>query len=467
VDLRWRNKLVDLRPGRDHVEVVVETPDGRYRARCQYLLAADGSHSTVREKLGAKDAVSALSEDFWCISDVRMRRHESTVRKVFLDNPHNEGGAIWYHQMADNVWRTDWQVSHYPNPTAAATEKHLKRRLRGLLGAKAKFDVIWVGPWRFRRRYLERMVHGRVIFMGDAAAQHSPFGARGGNRAVQDANNLGWKLALVLAGKAAPDLVASYEVERHQAAREAVEIASRSATFIGPESESQQLIRDATLELAQRHDWARELVNVGRLSTACTYVQSPLNREKAGERAAFNAPLAMPGAAAPDGRIAGDGYLVDKLQGRFTVVYFGGEGARAELPSLSIPLKDNEELCARYGALVRGATYVFRPDGHALARCLGIDSGFAREAVDSVMRFRAGAPGKPVEAPPTIHDRDRLYDEFAAVLDGVPKKQREHALAQLAMALAYRLPPAEAAAAAAAAARARGPRGGRQGARRR
>jgi len=184
VDLRWKNKVVDVRPGRDHVEVAVATPEGRYRARCSYLLAADGSHSTVREKLGAKDAVSALSEDFWCISDVRMRRHESTVRKVFLDNPHNRGGAIWYHQMADNVWRTDWQVSHYPDPAAAATEKHLRQRLRGLLGAKAKFDVVWVGPWRFRRRYLQKLVHGRVIFLGDAAAQHSPFVARGGNRAV-------------------------------------------------------------------------------------------------------------------------------------------------------------------------------------------------------------------------------------------------------------------------------------------
>ncbi len=459
VDLRWKNKVVDVRPARDHVEVVVQTPDGPYRARCSYLLAADGSHSTVREKLGARDAVSAFSEDFWCISDVRMRRHESTVRKVFLDNPHNEGGAIWYHQMADNVWRTDWQVSHYPNPSAAATEKHLKKRLRGLLGAGAKFDVIWVGPWRFRRRCLERLVHGRVLFLGDAAAQHSPFGARGGNRAVQDANNLGWKLALILAGKAAPELLESYEAERHLAAREAVEIATRSATFIGPENEGQQVFRDATLELAQRQAWARELVNVGRLSTACTYVRSPLNREKEGERAAFHESVAMPGAAAPDGRIAGVGYLVERLQGQFTVAYFGREGPPLDVQTISIPLKGNEALCARYGATAQGATYVFRPDGHILARCRGIDPAFAREAIEAVSRFRAGAPRQPVDAPPTIHDRDRLYDEFASVLDGVPRKQREHALAQLAMALAYRLSPAEAA----AAAKACRPRGGRRG----
>jgi len=229
-----------------------------------------------------------------------------------------------------------------------------------------------------------------------------------------------------------------------------VEIASRSALFIGPESEGQGIIRDATLELAQRQPWARELVNVGRLSTACTYVQSPLNREREGERAAFGAPAAMPGAAAPDGRIAGAGYLVERLQGRFACVYFGREGPALDAQTLSVPLEGNEALCARYGATAEGATYVFRPDGHVLARCRGIDPGFAREAVDAVMRFRAGAPRAPVDAPPTIHDRDRLYDEFASLLDRAPRKQREHALAQLAMALAYRLPPAEAAAAASA-----------------
>jgi 3-(3-hydroxy-phenyl)propionate hydroxylase len=65
-----------------------------------------------------------------------------------------------------------------------------------------------------------------VLFLGDAAAQHSPFGARGGNRAIQDANNLGWKLALVLAGRAHANLLLTCAHERHRAAREAVEIAA-------------------------------------------------------------------------------------------------------------------------------------------------------------------------------------------------------------------------------------------------
>jgi 3-(3-hydroxy-phenyl)propionate hydroxylase len=106
--------------------------------------------------------------------------------------------------MADGVWRTDWLITHYADPESEAKPGRAEARLRKLLGPDTSFELVWVGPWRFRRRSLEKMTHGRVFFMGDAAAQHSPFGARGGNRAVQDANNLAWKLALVLQGKAAP-----------------------------------------------------------------------------------------------------------------------------------------------------------------------------------------------------------------------------------------------------------------------
>ncbi len=437
VDLRWKNRVVDVKQSAQHAEVKVRTPDGLYRARCRYLVAADGAHSVVRGKVRARDADSALYDDYWCIADVRMAQREQPIRKAYLDNALNEGGAIWYHQMADGVWRTDWQISHYRDPDAEATPERAKKRLRKLLGPGVKFDLVWVGPWRFRKRYLEKMVYGRVLFLGDAAAQHSPFGARGGNRAIQDANNLGWKLALVLEGKAHPDLMQTYHAERYPAARESVEIASRSAVFIGPESAGQRVFRDAVLDLAQRHPWARELVNVGRLSTACCYAGSSLN----GPGGDLDAPLAIPGAAAPDGRF-GKGFLVERLQGQFRTVLFGGEDPGA----LGVPLQGNELLCARYGVPPEGATYAFRPDGHVLARCRGIDPAFARHAARAVLEYRAGAPARPAGAQPTIHDKDRVHEHLAAYLDASAQKDRERALARLVVALANRLPAAEVAA---------------------
>jgi 3-(3-hydroxy-phenyl)propionate hydroxylase len=440
-DLRWRNKVFDLIQKQNHVEIKVQTPDGKYSIRSSYVLAADGAHSIVRRKLKARDAESALYETTWCIADVKMKSSETVVRKAYLDNALNEGGAIWYHQMADGVWRTDWQISHYRKPEAEATPARAKRRLRKLLGPKAQFELVWVGPWRFRRRWLEKLIHGRVLFLGDAAAQHSPFGARGGNRAIQDANNLGWKLALVLADKSHPDLLQTYESERHQAAREAVEIASRSAIFISPESDGQRLFRDSVLDLAQQHAWARELVNVGRLSVANLYFDSPLNvADKE-----FSAAEAMPGEAAPDGRLD-EGFLAEKLQGRFSVVYFGNRGPTLD-DVQTLHIKDDKALFRRYGVPKEGATYVFRPDGHVLARCRGVGGEFARAAIESVLNFRQIISRRKIQTPSSTNDRDRLYDAFSGYFDGAARKDRERALARLVVALANRLSAADVSAA--------------------
>jgi 3-(3-hydroxy-phenyl)propionate hydroxylase len=383
VDLRWKNKVLDVSAGEDGVSLQVDTPDGSYSVKAQYLLACDGAHSAVRERLGARDAESALLESVWCIADVRMAGATDAVRKSFLDSPLNEGGAIWYHQMADGVWRTDWLITHYPERDAEASTGRATARLRKLLGPQAQFELVWVGPYRFRRRFLERMRAGRAFFLGDAAAQHSPFGARGGNRAIQDANNLAWKLALVLQGQARADLLDTYHDERHAAARECVEHSTRSAVFIGPESAGQRLIRDAILDLAQRHEWARAWVNVGRLSVATCYDASPLNREKG----SFQNPAACPGACGPDGRLGG-GYLVEQLQGQFSAAYFGKRGPQVADQTIFIS-DENQPLWQRYGVPPEGATYVFRPDGHVLARCAGIDGAFARDAIQAVLDYRS------------------------------------------------------------------------------
>lgn len=439
VDLRWKNKVVGVEQAQEAVRVTVETPDGRYEGRCQYVIAADGGHSAVRELVGAEDEERSFYEDRWCIADVKLDMREKAVRKAYLDGIPTEGGAIWYHQMADGIWRTDWQITHLADPDAEATPERAAERLRKLVGPDVRFELIWVGPWRFKKRLLKRFVHGRVIFAGDAAHEHSPFGARGGNSALQDANNLAWKLALVLEGRSHPDLLQTYEDERHFAARDNTENATRSAIFIGPETEGQRLFRNAILDLAQTHAWARALVNVGRLTVATCYESSALNRE----RGAFDAPLACPGAAAPDGPYEG-GFFVEHVQGDFTVAYFGAEGPKIDGARAFSVSSTHENLFKRYGVPREGATYVFRPDGHVLARCTGIDGDFAREAIGSVFNYRAGMKGsRAAKAGPmgklTQIEADRMYDALAALLDETPKEGREQVLARLVVTLAERL----------------------------
>ena len=421
VELRWKNRVVALAQSDHGVSVQVETPDGRYEASARYLLAADGGHSRLRELVGAADEERSFYEDRWCIADVRMDAKEKPVRKAYLDGISTDGGAIWYHQMADGIWRTDWQISHLADPDAETTPERAAARLRKLVGADVRFELVWVGPWRFKKRLLKEFVHGRIAFLGDAAHEHSPFGARGGNSAIQDANNLAWKLALVLAGKAPAELLETYHAERHYAARDNTENATRSAIFIGPQTAGQRLVRDAILDLAQRAQWARRWVNVGRLSVATVYEASSLNTE----RGTFRSALARPGAAAPDAPL-GEGYFVDHLDGEFRTVLFR-------------PQERREPLYSRYGVPTEGATYVFRPDGHVLARCAGIDESFAREAMARVLDYRTIATkvGPATENAGGLSQLqiDRLYDAFSEFFDA---KAGDRALAAKCIALADR-----------------------------
>jgi 3-(3-hydroxy-phenyl)propionate hydroxylase len=76
-----------------------------------------------------------------------MDTKEHPVRKAYLDGVPTEGGAIWYHQMADGVWRTDWQITHLPDPERESSPERAKERLRKLVGEDVRFELVWVGPW--------------------------------------------------------------------------------------------------------------------------------------------------------------------------------------------------------------------------------------------------------------------------------------------------------------------------------
>jgi 3-(3-hydroxy-phenyl)propionate hydroxylase len=107
--------------------------------------------------------------------------------------------------------------------------------------------------------------------MGDSAKVVSPFGARGGNTGVGDADNLAWKLAAVQQGRAAPRLLDSYHEERHEAARENVLVTNRTARFLRPADGVERVFRSAVIALAKRHEFARQFVNTGRMAVANSY----------------------------------------------------------------------------------------------------------------------------------------------------------------------------------------------------
>jgi len=406
-DLRWRNRVVAVEPAADSVTVAIDTPDGRYRARCQYLIVADGARSPVRRMLGL-ESKGQVFRDRFLIADVKMQADFPTERWFWFDPPFHPGRSVLLHRQADDVWRIDFQLGWDADPEVEKQPERVAPRIRAMLGENRAFELAWVSVYTFQCRRMERFRHGRVFFAGDAAHQVSPFGARGANSGMQDADNLVWKLDLVLKGLAPDGLLDSYDLERVPAADENILHSTRSTDFITPKSAVSRCFRDATLQLARHHAFARKLVNSGRLSTPSTYRDSPLNTP---DRESFTGPL-IHGPPVPDAPLLAGGersWLIDRLGGEFTGLYFVGAGpvsapvasalrSFARLPVRVKPLivagkaggsaagafdcaEDVEGLLQQRLDATPGAFYLFRPDQHLAARWRRLDASAVRAAL--------------------------------------------------------------------------------------
>lgn len=393
-ELRWRNRVSNVVPSGQGVTVTVETPDGSYTIDCDYLIACDGARSPVRHMLGL-ESKGQVFHDRFLIADVRMEADFPTERWFWFDPPFHPNQSVLLHRQADNVWRIDFQLGWDADPEQEKKPERVLPRIRAMLGDR-NFSLEWVSVYTFQCRRMARFRHGRVLFAGDAAHQVSPFGARGANSGIQDIDNLAWKLALVLAGKAAETLLDSYDAERVFAADENILNSTRSTDFITPKSRVSRQFRDATLQLAAEHAFARRLVNSGRLSLPSTLARSTLNTV---DRDAFTGQM-VPGAPALDAPLAGahgQAWLIDRIGGRFDLLCYGDRpspAANADLPvhtTLVTPagtptrtesFEDIQGQFARRYDATPGTVYLLRPDQHVAGRWRNPDAAAIRAALE-------------------------------------------------------------------------------------
>jgi len=362
INLRWRNKVTGVEPLNDHVAVSVQTPDGVYRLTADYLVACDGARSSIRTMLGA-DFVGEAFEDQFLIADVKMQAQFPPERWFWFDPPFHSGQSALLHRQPDDTWRIDLQLGRDADPELERRPERVRPRIARMLGHD-RFEFAWVSLYRFQCRRMQRFVHGRVVFAGDAAHQVSPFGARGANSGLEDAENLAWKLDLVQRGLAGEGLLASYDAERGAAADENIRHSTRATDFIAPRSPHERLLRNATLALARRHEFAKRMVNAGRLSVPCVYdsaLSTPDDQDWGGG--------ACPGTHMPDAPVAG-GFLSEAFTacGRgFTLLRHGDVAADSPLPSIALTDADGDTASRRF-AMRPGSVYLLRPDGYVAAR---------------------------------------------------------------------------------------------------
>ncbi len=371
VEIRWRNKVAGLTPGDDHVGLTIDTPDGPYDIEADYLIACDGARSSLRDMLGLEFAGQVFNDRF-LIVDVKMNAEFPTERWFWFDPPFHKGQSALLHKQPDDVWRIDFQLGADADPDEEKKLDNVLPRLEAMLG-DVDCDIEWVSVYTFQCKRMERFMHGRVFFAGDAAHQVSPFGARGANSGFEDAQNLVWKLDAALNGTAGEDLLSTYGSEREFAADDNIGHSTRATDFISPKSNISHVFRSATLKLARRVPFARRLVNSGRLSTPSIYADTPLSSP---DRDAFGG-RAAPGMPAPDAPLeTAEGtstWLLDELSPRFTALYIG-DGDIPVVPK-GVDLKIiGDELHDRTGLFQErydaqpGNLYLIRPDQYVCAR---------------------------------------------------------------------------------------------------
>jgi 3-(3-hydroxy-phenyl)propionate hydroxylase len=382
VELRWRHRVSGVENAADGVILTVDTPDGARVIGADWLLACDGARSSISEALGLPSSGQVFHDRF-LIVDVVMDRDMPAERRFWFDPPFHPGGSVLLHRQPDNVWRIDFQLGPGADPEAEKAPDRVRARVAAMLGADARFEIEWISAYTFRCRRLAKFRHGRIVFLGDAAHQVSPFGARGGNGGVQDADNLAWKLHAVLTGSAGEALLDSYDAERIAASAENIQASTRSTEFITPKGDAARAYRDAVLELSEAYPFARALVNSGRLSRPALLAGSPLSTP---DDSAWSEAGRAPGAVAIDAPVRIDGrddWLLRHLGGDgFTLLMFGGpdDFAGAEWARLAVrpvlvsntqsadALWDHGGLAAaRYDARP-GTAVLLRPDQHVAAR---------------------------------------------------------------------------------------------------
>jgi 3-(3-hydroxy-phenyl)propionate hydroxylase len=272
-DMRWKSRVTAFEQNADLATLTVQTPQGSYTLQAEHLIDATGSATPFHAWVGAK-VDTKRGDDRWCIADVRFNTHPPVERHTWIEAPFNDNRAVWQHLMADDVWRIDYQMAPNADPAYVSREDVVRERLARQFGIRTKVDIVWVGPYAYRSQCVRNMRVGRVFFMGDTAKVVSPFGARGGNTGIADADNLAWKLAAVVRGRAAPQLLDSYNQERLEAAQQNVQVTNRTARFLRPQDGVERRFRNAAISLAKQYPFARALINTGRMAVANSYSRS-------------------------------------------------------------------------------------------------------------------------------------------------------------------------------------------------
>ncbi len=401
-DVRWSTRLVGLAQDADGVDVELEGPDGRYSLRCAHLVAADGTHSTVRNAVGVgTSGAGDLGKSMINIlfrADLRPHLRGTSFATCTITTPEAPGLLVTVDGETNWVFHTACDVDGGERPEDFTPER-CAALVRAAVGdPDLGVEVRGVLPWRPRSSLADRFTDGRVFLVGDAAHTVSPIGAFGLNTGVADAHNLAWKLAAVHGGEAGAGLLDTYAHEREPVAAATVDQAMRRLADPrlhwgrGPEADAAR---------AAAGVWAAPVVHLGQRYDSAAVVDPRPEPPSTSDLAAVLD--GSPGSRVPHAWVDGVSTL-DLVASRWTLLA-GAAGERWLAAAADVGLPAHR---VAVPWLPEEGAVLVRPDGIVAARATTSAPdpvGFLAGVLDRVLakpvpsRTRRGAS---TEAPPRL-----------------------------------------------------------------
>ena len=222
-------ELIDINASEEEIEATIQHADGvKEIIRCEWLLGCDGAHSTTREKCGLSFPGKDLDSQFLVADGALNTFLPKDQLHVFSDS----GLMLAIFPLGDDKYRlaanldSDSAIQHLTEDDIKAL---VHKRSSGKFDAKS---ISWISPFWIHSKLADKMRHGNVFLLGDAAHIHSPVGGQGMNTGLQDVHNLAWKLALVIQERADIKLLDSYQDERYPVIKDVVETTERSTKML-------------------------------------------------------------------------------------------------------------------------------------------------------------------------------------------------------------------------------------------
>jgi 2-polyprenyl-6-methoxyphenol hydroxylase-like FAD-dependent oxidoreductase len=376
MDVQWNTELVALAQSSEHVLATLKQADGSTREiQARWVAGCDGAHSAVRT-LNGIDFIGAPYEHVFFVAD-------TTVTGPMVPGELNiflwrDGFHLFFPMRGTNHWRI---VGIVPRELRKRDDLDFDAVVPGIrkeVGSTLSVQSCsWFSTYRIHHRRAERFRDHRCFLLGDAAHIHSPVGAQGMNTGLQDAYNLGWKLALVVSGRAGEALLDSYEAERVPVAIRLLKTTDQAFSLIVSDRWLAGIVRTRVLAkilaFAMTLDRIRKLAFLTISQIGIRYRRSPLSETLAalpddGPRAGDRFPW-LRLKLSPNGPVEDLFARLDDT--RFNLIVIGQPSLSADPPELdglllthhvsNEPINDRELVRA---GIPNPSFYLLRPDGH-------------------------------------------------------------------------------------------------------